>query len=247
VTAGVIGVLCAFVVKDAAPATRESEARGETPTQATAVDAGQWTAREAVLTRQFLIIAVTMLVIQTVVTTVHGMIVAHLARLGSSTAFGALVMSILGLTDSIAKGVAGTVSARIGPRRLLIGGITMLCAAVALLTFASSHVVACAFGVVLGIGWGASWLSAHLLLLEYFGRNVAAEMVSTATLITTVAIVGPVAAGRIADVTGTFVPFFYVLAAIMVVTALVCTTLRPPRLTRGSRPQLGVVEARAEG
>jgi MFS family permease len=188
-----------------------------------------------------------MLVIQTVVTTVHGMIVAHLARLGSSTAFGALVMSILGLTDSIAKGVAGTVSARIGPRRLLIGGITMLCAAVALLTFASSHVVACAFGVVLGIGWGASWLSAHLLLLEYFGRNVAAEMVSTATLITTVAIVGPVAAGRIADVTGTFVPFFYVLAAIMVVTALVCTTLRPPRLTRGSRPQLGVVEARAEG
>jgi hypothetical protein len=74
-------------------------------------------------------------------------------------------------------------------------------------------------------------LSANLLLLEYFGRSIAAETVATASLITTIAIVGPIAAGRIADVTGTFVPFFYILAGIMLVTALVCTTLRSPTLT----------------
>ena len=235
VTASVIGVLCAFVIQDA-PQT-ESQVAGSAATIESASGPvtprpGEWTARAAILTRQFVIIALTMMVVQTVVTTVHGMIVAHLAKLGSSTAFGAIVMSIIGLTDSIAKGVAGTVSARVGPRRLLIGGLVMLCGAVALLPFASSHVIACAFAVVLGTGWGASWLSAHLLLLEYFGRNVAAEMVSTATLITTVAIVGPIAAGRIADVTGTFVPFFYILAALMLVTALFCASLRVPKLVR---------------
>lgn len=225
VSAAVIGCLAAAILEDAAaPSTTQAT----DTTQAAPATLGAWTPRAAVLTKQFMIIAITLLVIQTVVTTVHGMIVAHLARLGASTAFGALVMSIIGLSDSVAKGVAGTVTARVGTKRLLVGGILLLCGAVALLAFASSHIIACAFAVVLGIGWGSSWLSANLLLLEYFGRSIAAETSATASLITTIAIVGPIAAGRIADVTGTFVPFFYVLAGIMLVTALVCTSLRAP-------------------
>jgi MFS family permease len=225
VAAALIGCLAATVLKDA-----DASATRVTGTEAASATIGGWTPRAAILTRQFMIIAITLLVIQTVVTTVHGMIVAHLARLGASTAFGALVMSIIGLSDSVTKGVAGTVTAHFGTKRLLVGGILMLCAAVALLAFASSHLIACAFAVVLGIGWGASWLSANLLLLEYFGNSIAAETSATASLITTIAIVGPIAAGRIADVTGTFVPFFYVLAGIMLVTALVCATLRAPTL-----------------
>jgi MFS family permease len=189
---------------------------------------GVWTARAAMLTRQFMIVALAMLVIQTVVTTVHGLIVAHLAKLGLSTAFGALVMSLLGLSDSVAKGAAGTMSTRIGPRQLLIGGLLMLSAAAVLLALADSPVIACAFAVILGAGWGTSWLGATLLLLEYFGAGIAAETVSTATLITTAALAGPVVAGRIADVTGTFVPFFYAFAGIMLIMALACTTLRAP-------------------
>jgi MFS family permease len=227
VAAAIIGCLASLVLKDAdASVSQVTSDKG-----AAAASVSGWTPRAAILTRQFLIIAITLLVIQTVVTTVHGMIVAHLARLGATTAFGALIMSIIGLSDSVAKGVAGTVTARIGSKRVLVGGILMLCAAVALLAFARAPLIACAFAVVLGVGWGASWLSANLMLLEYFGRGIAAETVATASLITTVAIVGPIAAGRIADVTGTFVPFFYILAGIMLVTALVCTTLRSPTLT----------------
>ena len=227
VAAAIIGCLASLVLKDADASVSQVTSDKE----AAAASVSGWTPRAAILTRQFLIIAITLLVIQTVVTTVHGMIVAHLARLGATTAFGALVMSIIGLSDSVAKGVAGTVTARIGTKRVLVGGILMLCAAVALLAFARAPLIACAFAVVLGVGWGASWLSANLMLLEYFGRSIAAETVATASLITTIAIVGPIAAGRIADVTGTFVPFFYILAGIMLVTALVCTTLRSPTLT----------------
>jgi MFS family permease len=257
IAAAVIGVLAALVLKDAVSPASEAAASQTTATESdthataagpVAVTTAGWTPRAAVLTRQFLIIAVTLLVIQTVVTTVHGMIVAHLARLGETTAFGAIVMSIIGLSDSVAKGVSGTISARIGTQRLLVGGILMLCVAVALLAFASSHLIACAFAVVLGIGWGASWLSANLMLLEYFGRGIAAETVATASLITTIAIVGPIAAGRIADVTGTFVPFFYVLAGIMLVTALVCTTLRAPMPgARRRSVRASLVEANPQG
>ena len=225
VAAAIIGCLASLVLKDADAPVSQATSDKE------AASVAGWTPRTAILTRQFLIIAITLLVIQTVVTTVHGMIVAHLARLGATTAFGALVMSIIGLSDSVAKGIAGTVTARIGSKRVLVGGILMLCAAVALLAFARAPLIACAFAVVLGVGWGASWLSANLLLLEYFGRSIAAETVATASLITTIAIVGPIAAGRIADVTGTFVPLFYILAGIMLVTALLCTSLHSPTLT----------------
>jgi MFS family permease len=225
VAALLIGVVCSVVLAEAAGSKSQTTGASEA---AAGTASGVWTARAAMLTRQFMIVALAMLVIQTLVTTVHSLIIAHLARLGLSTAFGALVMSILGLSDSIAKGVAGTVSTRIGPSRLLIGGLLMLSAAAVLLALAGSPVIACAFAVMLGIGWGSSWLGATLLLLEYFGAGIAAETVSTATLITTVALAGPVVAGRIADVTGTFVPFFYASAGIMLITALVCTTLRAP-------------------
>ena len=225
VAALLIGVVCSVVLAEAAGSKSQTTGASEA---AAGTAGGVWTARAAMLTRQFMIVALAMLVIQTLVTTVHSLIIAHLARLGLSTAFGALVMSILGLSDSIAKGVAGTVSTRIGPRQLLIGGLLMLSAAAVLLALAGSPVIACAFAVMLGVGWGSSWLGATLLLLEYFGAGIAAETVSTATLITTVALAGPVVAGRIADVTGTFVPFFYASAGIMLITALVCTTLRAP-------------------
>jgi MFS family permease len=225
VAALLIGVLCSVVLTDVAESNRApTAASGAVP----GIRHGVWTARAAMLTRQFIILALAMMVIQTVVTTVHSLIVAHLAKLGLSTAFGALVMSIFGLSDSVAKGVAGTVSTKVGPRQLLIGGLVMLSAAAALLALASSPVIACTFAVILGVGWGTSWLGATLLLLEYFGRAIAAETMSTATLITTVALAGPIVAGGIADVTGSFVPFFYFFAGIMLITALVCATLRTP-------------------
>jgi MFS family permease len=225
-----LSLLCALVLEDRqqpAPINEDPEQAASPPP----AHPGNWSPRAALRTRQFLLIAVAMLVVQTVVTTVHGMIVTHLARLGASTAFGSLVMSILGLTDSVARGAAGGLSSRIGARQMLLAGLAMLCLAVVLLSFAASPVLACTFALVLGMGWGASWVSLHLLLLEYFGRSVAAEMISTATLITTIAVLGPIAAGRIADVTGTFVPFFYALAVIMLITAVFCATLRPPMRT----------------
>jgi MFS family permease len=238
--AGALGILSALVVRDIAPVTKREEvaaasaASAPTPSvPASAATAGVWTVFDALKTRQFAIIAITMLIIQTVVTTIHGLLVTHLADLGSSTAFGAIVMSILGFTDSIAKGAAGSIAERIGARRLFVAGIVLLCLSVALLGFAGSHTIACAFAIVFGIGWGASWLAANLLLLGYFGPHIVAPMVSAATLVTTAGIIGPIAAGMTADATGTFVPFFYLLAGLMVIAAFACAGLRPPAPARG--------------
>jgi MFS family permease len=231
ITAAVIGVLCVLVVKDIAPVKTSEDvaAASAAPAPPSIPAAGGWTVSEALRTRQFAIIAVTMLLIQTVVTTIHGMLVTHLAGLGASRAFGAVVMGILGLTDSIAKGAVGTIAERVAPRRLFVAGITLICVSIALLGLAGSHAIACTFAVVFGIGWGASWLSAHLLLLGYFGRHIVASMVSTATLVTTFGIIGPIAAGFMADATGTFMPFFYLMIGLMILAAFVCGGMQPPQ------------------
>jgi MFS family permease len=237
--AGALGILSALVVKDIAPVTKLEEvaAASAAPTSAASAaptrgSAPGWTVLDALKTRQFAIIAITMLIIQTVVTTIHGLLVTHLADLGSTPAFGAFVMAILGFTDSVAKGAAGTLADRIGARRLFVSGIVLLCLSVALLGFAGSHTIACAFAIVFGIGWGASWLAANLLLLGYFGPHIVAPMVSAATLVTTAGIIGPIAAGMVADATGTFVPFFYLLAGLMLIAAFACAGMRPPVVTR---------------
>jgi MFS family permease len=222
-----LAVLSGLIVRDRAP---RDAGTADTRTGDGVPDAaGVWSPRAALLTRQFLIVALTMLVVQTVLTTVHGMIVTHLAGLGASTAFGSLVMSILGATDALAKGAAGPLCARVGAQRMALAGILALAVSLGLLPFAASPLVACAFGVLLGAAGGATWLALHLLLLEYFGRALAAEMVSSATLITTAAVVGPVAAGRTADVTGSFLPFFYMMAAVLLANLVLGATLRPPR------------------
>jgi MFS family permease len=243
ITAAVIGILSVFVVKDIAPVKTSEEVAAASAVPASAAPApsasaappssmpaaGGWTVGEALRTRQFAIIAVTMLVIQTVVTTIHGMLVTHLAGLGATRAFGAVVMGILGLTDSLAKGAVGTIAERVGARRLFVSGLALICVSVGLLGYAGSHAVACTFAVVFGIGWGASWLSAHLLLLDYFGRHIVASMVSTATLVTTFGIIGPIAAGFMADATGTFMPFFYLMIGLMILAAFVCGSMQAPK------------------
>lgn len=226
-----LGVLSALFVKDIAPVVAAEDVAAASAVPATGM-AGAWTVVKALRTRQFVTIALTMLIIQTVVTTIHGLLVTHLAGLGLSTAFGAVVMSLLGLTDALAKGAAGTLAERMGARRLFVAGLVLLCVSVALLAFATTHAIACVFALVFGVGWGVSWLAANLLLLDYFGSQIVAPMMSAATFVTTAGIVGPIAAGMVADATGTFVPFFYVSAALMVVAAIVCARMRLPAATR---------------
>jgi hypothetical protein len=62
--------------------------------------------------------------------------------------------------------------ARLGAQRVMIASALAL----ALLPFAGSAPVACAFGVLLGAAGGATWPALYLLLLECFGRAIATQM-----------------------------------------------------------------------
>ncbi len=103
-------------------------------------------------------------------TTAHSSLVAHVANLGAGAAAGAISMSLLALAGTIAKGFTGALSERIDPKRLLVTGLALQSIAIGLLCMANGALSAYAASILFGIGWGLSWLSAHVLLLDTSAR-----------------------------------------------------------------------------
>jgi len=179
-----------------------------------------WTAGSAMLTRPFLVIAFIMLVVQTGLTVSNSALVPHLARLGGTQNEGAVAMGLLALAGTLAKGATGTLAERVHPLPIL--GFGLLVGALAFLLLGFGHAIGLAFvaAALIGIAWGAAWLGAHLFLLRCFGREATPELVAFATTVTTLAVVGPFAAGIVADRTGHYGPVFLVVAGLFGVALL---------------------------
>ncbi len=239
--ATLLAVLCAVFVRDRSERAVTAEAAGH-PVVGSATG---WTTRAAMLTPPFLAIAFAMLVVQTGLTVVNSSLVAHMSRIGAGASAGALATGLLALAGTLAKGVTGAVAERIHPRTMLLA--SLLLGGGSFLLFGVAHAPAPVFlaAALFGISWGVAWLSAHLLLLRRFGRVVAPDLVALATTITTVAVIGPVAAGRIADRTGSFSPIFLIVAGLFLLALLsTLLTRREPAAHRSRLPDDAVPTAR---
>ncbi|MBN8818856.1 MAG: MFS transporter [Sphingomonas sp.] len=190
-----------------------------------------WTAKQALLSSSFLAIALALLVVQTVITTMHSVLVAHIANFGMGSDLGAWAMSLLALSATLSKGLTGGLSERFDPKWLTVLGLIPMTLAMLILSVAAAPAWAIVASVVLGVGWGLAWVAPHILLLRYFGSSIAGELTAMATAATTLAVLGPLTAGWIADTTGSFVPVFMVFAGLVVlVTFTTIFFLRAPRL-----------------
>jgi MFS family permease len=226
-----ITFLCLLFVRDAPGTTASADQQGSVATPGSTVlhpPVLAWRDREALLTRQFLLVAVSMTLTVAGITTNSSVTVMHLVHLGTTPAFAAFILSLVALVATLAKGVAGRLSENIRPSRVLAAGLVLQSIGdVAFSTGGSplgDYVFACAFGV----GWGFSYVAANLVLLEYFGREVGARILSVVWMLSTLAAAGPVAAGMIADHFGTFSPIFVVYAVLLIALALPIFIMRTP-------------------
>jgi MFS family permease len=238
IAAFVVGLISLATIKDAAPVTAVSDVKNAgLAEKAAGAEVSRWTVRQALMSRSFLLLALAMMVVQTVVTTMHSSLVAHVASLGHGPTPGALAMSLLALTGTLTKGVTGALSEKVNPKLLLVWGLALQGAAMVLLSFSVVPGWAYVAALLFGVGWGLSWLSAHVLLLRYFGGAIAGDMVAMATMATTFAVLGPLVAGWSADSTGRFVPVFLVFAGLLALTVVLTgLLLRPPEPRANAQP-----------
>lgn len=208
-----LALICFLAIRDAVKVESTEQVR-----HAGAHDEGAaspWTVRRAMMTPAFAVLALAMAIVQTVVTTAHAALVSHVANLGLGAAVGAVAMSLLAAAGTLSKGVTGMLCEKMSPQRLLVGGLALQSVAMLLLWSAGTTVAVFAAAVLFGTGWGVTWLSAHILLVRYYGAAIAGDMTAMATMMTTVAVLGPVIAGRVADVTGHYNIVFLAFAGLL--------------------------------
>lgn len=220
-SAVVLSIVLLACIRDAVKVETTEQVRNAASHRPPVIEPAAWTVSQAVRTPSFLFLALAMMVVQTIVTTMHSVLVTHVASLGAGTSgAGALAMSLLALTGTFAKGVTGALTEKVDAKAVMVAGLALQSAAVALLCLTATPAWVYAFALVFGMGWGLSWLGAHVLLLRYFGAAIAGEMVAVATMSTTFAVLGPLSAGWAADTTGSFIPMFAVIAVMLALVAM---------------------------
>ena len=179
-----------------------------------------WTARAALRTPQFAVIAAAYSVFLIVDITVNAWSVSHLISHGVAATLAGSMISVGALINAGARLGGGVVSRFIPVRRLLVGALAILILGLIALCAAGGGPLMLAYAAGIGIGSGLTFFASTILLLDYFGRRPNLELFSIVNVISTVGSVGPAFGGYIADRTGSFVPAFAILAGLVFLVLL---------------------------
>jgi MFS family permease len=192
----------------------------------------RWTFRDALQTRQFWIIAAAFAAFQFCGITASAVSVAHLTQYGLAAVIAGSMMSVEALVNSSARFAGGILTRFVSAKTLLCVSLTCLVAGMLALGVARDIPMMLVYAAGIGIGYGLTLFAATILLLDYFGRGPYLELFSTVNLISTVGAVAPTLAGVTRDRSGSFTPFFAVLALMVALVLVAVILMRPPHTRR---------------
>ncbi len=196
-----------------------------------ATAARDYTAREAMRTSPFWLISIGHAVALLAVSSVMVHLVPHLTEgLGYSLALSGVVFALVTgflLFGQVAGGYLGD---RFDKR--LICTVCMIGHGVALLliAYAESPLAVAAFAVLHGLAWGVRGPQMMALRADYFGRSSFGTIMGFSSLVVMFGMaLGPVIAGYLADVTGSYESGFTLLALLCLLGSLSFHLALPPK------------------
>lgn len=236
----VIGVPLTFLVSnrpeddgllpDGRPAERQAA------TQASRRD---FTTREALQTRAFWLISFGHASALMVVFGVLSHVVVHLTSgLELSLPLAARLVALMTFMSVLGQFLGGILGDRVNKRYVAIGAMFGHAAGLMLLANARSVSWVVAFAIVHGLSWGLRGPIMQAIRADYFGRTSFAQILGISNVIVTSGtIIGPLAAGLLADMLGDYRIAFMLLAAVAALGSIFFILAVPPRpKTTGSAP-----------
>ena len=186
--------------------------------------------KAAAQTRQFWIMCVAEFVTLLCMLTIIVHIVPHATDLGLPPAAAAGVLSTIGGVSMLGRFVMGTMNDRIGGRRsLMICLIVLFCGLVSLQVAREAWMLF-VFAVIYGFAHGGFFTVVSPTLAELFGIGSHGALLGIVLFSGTIGgAIGPLLAGRIFDVTGSYQIVFLVASGLAVVGFVLITLLRPLR------------------
>lgn len=187
-----------------------------------------WTARHALRTWQFYVIAATYTAFLWCGITVNSFAVAHIIENGFGKTIAATLLSSMAFINAFSRLAGGAIGEWLEPKKLLIASLSIIIIGLLALSMANSWVYLILFTICVGIGYGMTFLASSILLANYFGRSPYLELFSVMNLISTLACLAPFFAGAIKDISGSFTPAFLILTIPVLLILAVTLFMKPP-------------------
>jgi MFS family permease len=193
-------------------------------------DRDAFTVRAALRTRSFWTLSIAQAGAMLVVNAVSVHLVAHVVDgTGTSLARAAALVTVVTVASGIGHLLGGPLGDRFAKRAVVAAA--MLAHAAALVGFLVATtfpwIVACA--ALHGAAWGVRSPIATSMLADYFGtRRFASIMGASMAVFLVGQLVGPIAAGWVADATGSYRGAFTGLAVVALLSAVGFGSARPP-------------------
>lgn len=230
-----LGVLSALIVKPG-PARNRVEQDGSDDAAAGSESASKvfvtkhsWPYWEALKTRQFALITLGLTMSTFCVVTCSTWAVAHLTNAGISTTMAAGSLSLAAAVNAASRLFGGFVASRIEPKWLLVSALLAEAAGMLALAIGDTPLAVLVFALGEGYGFGMSLFAATVMLVNYFGPMHNTRLMGALNLLTTVAMLGPILAGIVADNFGSIAMVLQAYAVLLLVILVAVAASGHPR------------------
>jgi len=188
----------------------------------------QWHLPEVLRTPQFYIIvsALTLTLFGGVTTNTWA--VTHMGNLGIPIGVAAAALSTHALINAFSRAFGGMLASWVDAKWLLVSALVAEIVGMVALSVADNSVAIGLFVLGEGYGFGMCLFATTMLLVDYYGPDEAPKTMGAMHFITTIAMLGPVLGGYIADSTGSFAPVFQVYGVVMLVCLVAAMVMRAP-------------------
>ena len=192
--------------------------------------ATDWDYKDVIRCPQFYVIVAAMSMTLFCTVTMSSWAVVHMGTLGISTAIAATALSTQALFNAISRAFGGIFATIIDPKWLLVAALIAEIVGMLALSVADDPVMVALFVFGEGCGFGLCLYATTILLINYFGPEQTPEILGTLNLITTVAMLGPILGGYVADNFDGFAIVFQGYAVGLLIIAVAVALMRPPQI-----------------
>ncbi|MFC1993505.1 MFS transporter [Chloroflexota bacterium] len=182
---------------------------------------------EAIVTRQFWLLCAVFIISGFIMHSLIVHVVANATDMGVSTIVAANILTVFGGLNIVGRIGMGSISDKIGSKRSLVIGFSLLLVSSILLHVTRNAWMFFIFAVVFGLGTGSLIALQPLLVSESFGLKSLGLILGMLSLGFTIGgAIGPVVAGHLFDISGNYYWVFTLCAASAIIALIAGLALR---------------------
>ncbi len=207
----------------------EDETKGESLN----AQAREFSLQEAIRTGQFWLVCAIFLCFGFILYTIMVHIVPHAIDLGISPIIAANIIVIIGGVNAVGRIIIGYSSDRIGVKPSLLISFILMGIALLWVMVATEVWMFYLFAIIFGFGYGGLATLTSMVTAELFGvRSLGAIVGVVMFSFTLGGAIGPLLAGSIFDISGSYKPAFLASAAVSAAGIILSSVLKPITSTK---------------